>query len=274
MQQWTIVVAGFNRAHNCVGPLLARSAQARDSGMTRRDSRDEEGAGYRSRLSQDSPTSYRSSFKRQEEPSTRSRYGQDDSPRSRYGLKEEEPYSSRSRYGQEDSSSSRYLNRNKEEEQPKYGGYTSRFLNKSKSTAAVSPDEDADKPTFPTRKYSTSGLDDDGKYTSTRSRYAALKDRQNRIARSKSSHNFGNPDDEEEDDLNSPTSYLQSKYGPTSGNDLSRSRSTHHLKSRESSPDRPGPGSEKDGAALSSWARYLKVGAPPQQLTRAATIRC
>ncbi|KAL0268206.1 UNVERIFIED_CONTAM: hypothetical protein PYX00_010235 [Menopon gallinae] len=241
-----------------IGPLLARSAQARDSGSIRRGSRDEDGAGYRSRLSQDSGSSLRSSLNRPDESATRSRYGQDDSTRSRYGLKDEEPYSSRSRYGQDDSSSSRYLNRNKEEEQPKYGGYTSRFLNKSKSTAAVSPDEEADKPTFPARKYSTSGIDDDGKYSSTRSRYAALKDRQNRIARSRSSHNFGNPDDDDEEDLNSPTSYLQSKYGTSSGNDLSRSRSTHHLKSRESSPDRPGPGSEKDGAALSSWARYLK----------------
>lgn len=43
-------------------------------------------------------------------------------------------------------------------------------------------------------------------------------------------------------------------------NDLARSRSSHALKSRESSPDRreaTGSG-EKDGAALSSWARYLK----------------
>lgn len=96
-------------------------------------------------------------------------------------------------------------------------------------------------------------------------RYTALKDRKNRIARSRSSHNFGNPDEDEEDDMNSPTAYLQSKYGQTTGNDLSRSRSTHHLKSRENSPDRPGPGSEKDGAALSSWARYLKVSPMPKK---------
>jgi tripartite motif-containing protein 71 len=42
----------------------------------------------------------------------------------------------------------------------------------------------------------------------------------------------------------------------SSGSELSRSRSTHALKSRESSPDRGG--SDGDKEALSSWARYLK----------------
>jgi tripartite motif-containing protein 71 len=42
----------------------------------------------------------------------------------------------------------------------------------------------------------------------------------------------------------------------SSGNELSRSRSTHALKSREPSPDRGGPDGDKE--ALSSWARYLK----------------
>lgn len=57
------------------------------------------------------------------------------------------------------------------------------------------------------------------------------------------------------------------RYGGAStslgtGTDLSRSRSSHALKSRESSPLRSAAGSsaadDKDGAALSSWARYLK----------------
>lgn len=43
------------------------------------------------------------------------------------------------------------------------------------------------------------------------------------------------------------------------GTELSRSRSSHALKSRENSPERPtSGGTERDGAALSSWARYLK----------------
>lgn len=48
------------------------------------------------------------------------------------------------------------------------------------------------------------------------------------------------------------------RYGTSSlssSSDLSRSKSSHALKSREPSPDRSG---DKDGAALSSWARYLK----------------
>lgn len=96
---------------------------------------------------------------------------------------------------------------------------------------------------------------------SPRSRYAALKERRQRLARSRSSHNFGGEELDIEEDPPSPTTqspnaYLAAKYGP--GSELARSRSTHVLKSREPSPDRERPGAEKDGAALSSWARYLK----------------
>ncbi|XP_045536383.1 RING finger protein nhl-1 isoform X2 [Papilio machaon] len=110
----------------------------------------------------------------------------------------------------------------------------------------------------------TSSIDDDTKYPTARSRYLALKERRNRLARSKSSHTgFGAGDDDEADDPVSPTTaspsaYLAARYGSgTGGSELSRSRSSHALKSRESSPERPVTG-EKDGAALSSWARYLK----------------
>ena len=97
--------------------------------------------------------------------------------------------------------------------------------------------------------------------SSPRSRYAALKERRQRLARSRSSHNFGGEELDIEEDPPSPTTqspnaYLAAKYGP--GSELARSRSTHALKSREPSPDRERPGAEKDGAALSSWARYLK----------------
>lgn len=110
----------------------------------------------------------------------------------------------------------------------------------------------------------TSSLDDESKYPTARSRYLALKERRNRLARSKSSHTgFGGGDDDDQDDPVSPTTaspsaYLAARYGSgTGGSELSRSRSSHALKSRESSPERPVAG-EKDGAALSSWARYLK----------------
>lgn len=110
-----------------------------------------------------------------------------------------------------------------------------------------------------------SSIDDETKYPTARSRYLALKERRNRLARSKSSHTgFGAGDDDDQDDPVSPTTaspsaYLAARYGSgTGGTELSRSRSSHALKSRESSPERPTPGAEKDGAALSSWARYLK----------------
>lgn len=53
--------------------------------------------------------------------------------------------------------------------------------------------------------------------------------------------------------------FIRRRYGASSsgGSDLARSRSTHALKSREPSPVRSGA-DDKDGAALSSWARYLK----------------
>lgn len=56
---------------------------------------------------------------------------------------------------------------------------------------------------------------------------------------------------------------LSSVAGSSGASDLSRSRSSHALKSREPSPLRSAAttssaGDDKDGAALSSWARYLK----------------
>lgn len=56
---------------------------------------------------------------------------------------------------------------------------------------------------------------------------------------------------------------LSSTAGSSSGSsDLTRSRSSHALKARDASPLRSATTStasdDKDGAALSSWARYLK----------------
>lgn len=117
----------------------------------------------------------------------------------------------------------------------------------------------------PRDEETTSSLDDDSKYPTARSRYLALKERRNRLARSKSSHTgFGVGDDDDLDEPVSPTTaspsaYLAARYGSgTGGSELSRSRSSHALKSRESSPERVAASGEKDGAALSSWARYLK----------------
>ncbi|XP_015114048.1 RING finger protein nhl-1 isoform X1 [Diachasma alloeum] len=133
-------------------------------------------------------------------------------------------------------------------------GYTSRFLNKSRSQAAVGAPRERERDREREPEAEAEPL-------SPRTRYAALKERRQRVARSRSSHNFANDDLDLDEDPPSPTTqspnaYLAAKYG--AGSELARSRSTHALKSREPSPDRDRAGAEKDGAALSSWARYLK----------------
>lgn len=142
-----------------------------------------------------------------------------------------------------------------EEPTPRYGSSTSSSTHTNRY--GTKPREE---------ETTTSSFDDDTKYPTARSRYLALKERRNRLARSKSSHTgFGVGDDDDQDEPVSPTTaspsaYLAARYGSgTGGTELSRSRSSHALKSRESSPERPVTSStDKDGAALSSWARYLK----------------
>lgn len=190
----------------------------------------------------------------------RSALARDNSTESARRTTKDEPYYGRSRYlpPKEETPVSKYTRTRPtaQEEEPRYG-YTSRFLNKSKSSALVQPDEEEHS------KYgsSTHNDDSDSKYPTSRSRYMALKERRQRLARSKSSHQFGDDDDVDEPlspTSTNPSAYLASRgYGSTtSANDIARSRSTHALRSRESSPDRSA--TEKDGAALSSWARYLK----------------
>ncbi|XP_061401674.1 uncharacterized protein LOC133337472 isoform X2 [Musca vetustissima] len=153
--------------------------------------------------------------------------------------------------------------------------YTSRFLNKSKSSAIVSqPSLSTPNASFDEDANGT-GDDSDSRYGTGRSRYLAMKERRNRLARSRSSHQFGNDDDDLDEPVSpttaSPSAYLASRYSGYGGSDLSRSRSSHALKSRDSSPimdrtsSRSGAGASsssaadsKDGEALSSWARYLK----------------
>lgn len=91
------------------------------------------------------------------------------------------------------------------------------------------------------RRYS--GNDDSGYFTSRREpAYTSFKDRKARLARSKSTHGFGE-DLEGDLDENSASSYYPASYlaskASNAGNDLSRSRSSHVLKSRENSPERP-----------------------------------
>lgn len=71
----------------------------------------------------------------------------------------------------------------------------------------MSPDDDAN----------NTGDDSDSKYGTGRSRYLALKERRNLLARSRSSHLFGVDDDDALDDpvsptTASPTAYLASRF--------------------------------------------------------------
>lgn len=71
----------------------------------------------------------------------------------------------------------------------------------------------------------------------------AMKERRQRLARSRSSQQFGDEDESEEaisPTSSNPSAYLASRgYGSSSSaHDLARSRSSHALKSRDNSPDR------------------------------------
>lgn len=103
--------------------------------------------------------------------------------------------------------------------------------------------------------------DESSLYSSGRTRFAALKDRKARLARSKSTHSLM-PDDEEFDDgpnsPYSPAAYLASKAAASSSSasefprtELARSRSSHALKSRDNSPDRSAGYSSNASAGIS-----------------------
>ncbi|XP_066908943.1 RING finger protein nhl-1 isoform X2 [Halyomorpha halys] len=216
-----------------IGPLLARAAQARKS------SRDETYSPTRSPTTR-TPTSY------QQDTSTTPAPWRTRTAVNNTSTEDEAPSSTR--YGGTSS------------------GFTSRFLNKSKSAAAVSPDEEDPGTTRRFGSSASSSSTTASQPAGSKSRYAALKDRKARLARSKSSHSLA--DDDDDDEPMTPSAYLASRYGP--GTSLAKSRSSHAIKSRETSPEPSASSSsglasssstapgEKDGAALSSWARYLK----------------
>jgi tripartite motif-containing protein 71 len=102
---------------------------------------------------------------------------------------------------------------------------------------------------------------------SGRSRYAALRDRRAKVARSKStavvgfkSNNDDDDDDDEDDDDDNDDS-VQTPFTSRFGRELAKSRSSHFLKAAEDSdsglPSSSAPMTSDDDN-LSSWARYLK----------------
>ncbi|KAL1462936.1 hypothetical protein WDU94_014735 [Cyamophila willieti] len=264
-----------------IGPLLARAANARDTAPSSSTSNARDAfisSRYNNSSDSKDSTSYKPYGTKDETSTTGSKYGSasgrnrlsDDDIPSRFGTSTTTSSQPRARPSYEtDSTPSRYgvsretragsIGTSLGTETP--SSYTSRFLNKSKSTAMVSPEDEKDESSL---------------YSSGRTRFAALKDRKARLARSKSSHALMLDDEEFDDGPNSPYSpaaYMASKAAAASSSvsdfpsQLTRSRSSHTLKSRENSPDRStagyssnasAGGGEKDGAALSSWARYLK----------------
>ncbi|KAE8746007.1 hypothetical protein FOCC_FOCC007265, partial [Frankliniella occidentalis] len=227
-----------------IGPLLARSANARDTASAaRRGSRDDTGLS-RSGTQSTTTSSYRS-------PLSRDDSGGSGYRSQRTSRDESDAPAPTSRYGTAAASSASSTTTSTP------SSYTSRFLNKSKSTAAVDDDDSA--------RSKASVPDESTRYPSGRSRYAALKERRSRLNRSRSSHNMGAGEDGDDAEdysasTTSPSAYLASRgYGTGAGSELARSRSTHALK--DSSPER---GGERDGTALSSWARFMRIAAIPK----------
>lgn len=137
------------------------------------------------------------------------------------------------------SRSSKYYNANRNDEPEPKARFTSRFLNKGKGTSSAPHDDDEPVPNSG-RRYSGN---DDSLYSARKEPgYTSYKDRKARLARSKSSHGFGEDMDVDLGDDNPASSYYPASYlankASNSSNDLSRSRSSHVLKSRENSPDR------------------------------------
>ena len=101
-----------------------------------------------------------------------------------------------------------------------------------------------------------------------RSRYAALRDRKSRVARSKSSavvglgHQIDDDDDEDEDEDDEDDS-IQTPFTSRFGRELAKSRSSHFLKASSTTedsdsglPSSSAGGLTSDDDNLSSWARY------------------
>ena len=105
--------------------------------------------------------------------------------------------------------------------------------------------------------------------SSGRSRYAALRDRRSRLAKSKSTavvgftnYNADDSDDDDEDDDEDDS--VQTPFTSRFGRELAKSRSSHFLKAAPQTEDSDSglpsssAGLTSDDDNLSSWARYLK----------------
>jgi len=145
---------------------------------------------------------------------------------------------SESKYGY---SGSKYLsrNRNEEKEEEPKSAFQSRFLNRSKSSAVLGPDGVA-----------SQNDDSSPAKTSGRARFEEMKEKRQRLARSKSSAGL-----DDEDNVDTSSSY-KSKY--SRDNDIKSNVANRALgpSTNASTANRDESGSSN--AQLSNWARYLK----------------
>jgi len=157
---------------------------------------------------------------------------------------------------------------------PRYGGYRSRFLNKSKSSAALAPEREEDDDDAGSESPSQDGPTTEGppqeadqsasntsplasgeeRYPSGRSRYAALKDRRSRLARSKSSHDVA-PAANGVDNSNAETGNNAAEQRSGQVADTGTCSQTNNQEQAGESGSETGT---TGGSSLSNWARYLK----------------
>merc|ERR1711936_486811 len=159
------------------------------------------------------------------------------------------------RFSREDSSDSGagYSNRYKRRDDT--DSFVSRYLAKSRTSAGLT----ADSPKSATPEESVSAtrkISGELQYPSGRSRYAALKERKAKLAKSKSSAmiGLGGNDDDEDDDGEEILTPFTSRFG----GELARSRSSHMLKDQASPSGSRQPEASEQDENLSSWAKYLK----------------
>merc|ERR1719228_1100675 len=154
------------------------------------------------------------------------------------------------RFSREDSSDSgsRFATRKRDDSD----SFVSRYLAKSRTSGALTSEQKEPTPDESASRRISGEL----QYPSGRSRYAALKERKARLAKSKSSAmiGLGAEDDDEDDDAEEILTPFTSRFG----GELARSRSTHMLKDQESPSSSSRQDVSEQDENLSSWAKYLK----------------
>jgi len=184
-------------------------------------------------------------------PSTGRRLGRYSSP----AVEPSPPVVSERRFSREDSSDSgagRYAARKRDDSD----SFVSRYLAKSRTQGTLATEQKEPSP----EESASRRISGELQYPSGRSRYAALKERKARLAKSKSSAMIGlTGDDDDDDDGEEILTPFTSRFG----GELARSRSSHMLKD-QSSPSSSGTSSSRQAETseqdenLSSWAKYLK----------------